>query len=363
MRILHLTDHYPPVMGGIEAHVTGLAHRQALSGASVTVLTSTPRTAEGETSADTGPVQVTRARSLMEGLRIQVEEFDLVHAHVSVVAPFTAPLVGVLSRRGVPTVVTVHSLWSGMGPVPTWAAALTGMRRAPVVWTAVSSVAASEVRRRLPGDTPVHVIPNAVEAPPRPVTPRPRDGGVRLVSTMRIAHRKRPLELLRIFDHVRSAARVPVTLTIVGDGPLRNRVERLARRMDLERYVRVTGRLAPARVLEELARSDVYVAPALLESFGLAALEARGVGLPVVGRLDTGLADFIEDGLNGLLCASDIEMAAALVRLVDDAALRRRMSEHNRTVDHGMSWTNSLDIHEGIYSRTRGVRHEAVLQP
>ena len=71
MRILHLTDHYPPVMGGIEAHVTGLAHRQALRGDSVTVLTSTPRTAEGETSADTGPVQVVRARSLMEGLRIE----------------------------------------------------------------------------------------------------------------------------------------------------------------------------------------------------------------------------------------------------------------------------------------------------
>ena len=54
----------------------------------------------------------------MDGLRVDVEAFDLVHAHVSVVAPFTAPLVGVLARRGVPTVVTVHSLWGGMGPDP-----------------------------------------------------------------------------------------------------------------------------------------------------------------------------------------------------------------------------------------------------
>jgi len=361
VRVLHLTDHYPPAMGGIEAHVTGLAHRQALRGDSVTVLTSTPRTAEGETSADTGPVQVIRARSLMEGLRTRVEDFDLVHAHVSVVAPFAAPLVGVLSRRGVPTVVTVHSLWSGMGPLPMWAAALTGMRGAPVVWTAVSRVAASEVQRRLRGGAPVHVIPNAVEAPPRLFTPSPSDGGVRLVSTMRVAHRKRPLELLRIFERVRGAARVPVTLTVVGDGPLRQGVERLARRMDLAHCIRVTGRLAPGRVLDELARSDVYVAPAVLESFGLAALEARGVGLPVVGRLGTGLADFIEDGRAGLLCANDTEMTAALVSLIDDVALRRRMSEHNRTVEHGMSWAHSLDTHERIYSLTRGVRLEAVL--
>jgi glycosyltransferase involved in cell wall biosynthesis len=155
---------------------------------------------------------------------------------------------------------------------------------------------------------------------------------------------------------------VPVTLAIVGDGPLRDGVERLARRMDLGHCIRVTGRLAPARVLDELARSDVYVAPATLESFGLAALEARGVGLPVVGRQGTGLADFIDDGRSGLLCANDTEMTAALVSLVDDVTLRRRMSEHNRTVEHGMSWTHSLDTHERIYSLTRGVRLEAALE-
>ena len=105
VKILHVTDHYPPAMGGIEVHVAGLAHRQALRGDIVTVLTSTPRTAEGQTSTDAGPVNVVGGRGLMEGLRVDVEAFDLVHAHVSVVAPFTAPLVGVLARRGVPTVV------------------------------------------------------------------------------------------------------------------------------------------------------------------------------------------------------------------------------------------------------------------
>jgi glycosyltransferase involved in cell wall biosynthesis len=362
MRILHLTDHYPPVIGGIETHVAGLAHRQALRGDSVTVLTSTPRTAEGETSTDAGPVEVLRVRSWMEALRVDAEAFDLVHAHVSVVAPFTAPLVGVIARRGVPTVVTVHSLWGGMGPLPTLGAALTGMRSAPLTWTAVSRVAAYEVGRRLPADTAVQVIPNAVEAPPRPTSPAD-DGEVRLVSTMRVARRKRPLELLRIVDRVREAAGRPVRLTVVGDGPLRGGFERLARRLDLSDSVRVTGRLTPAQVLEHLARSDVYVAPAVLESFGLAALEARGVGLPVVGRLGTGLADFIEHGVDGLLCASDAHLADGLVELVEDVALRRRMSEHNRTVAHGFTWTRSLDRHEEIYSLARGSRLEAVLEP
>ena len=361
MKILHVTDHYPPAMGGIEVHVAGLAHRQALRGDSVTVLTSTPRTAQGETSVDAGPVSVVRVRGLLDGLRVDVEAFDLVHAHVSVVAPFTEPLVGVLARRGVPTVVTVHSLWGGMGPIPTMGAALSGMRSAPVAWTAVSGVAAHEVRRRLPAGTPVHVIPNAVDAPPRPATPGSGDE-VRLVSTMRVARRKRPLELLRILDRVRENAGTPVSLTVVGDGPLRAGFERLARRLDLDDCVSVTGRVTPAEVLDLLARSDVYVAPAVLESFGLAALEARGVGLPVVGLLGTGLADFIEDGVDGLLCAGDTDMADRLVELVDDVALRRRISEHNRTVEHGMSWTRSLDRHEEIYALARGRRLEAAME-
>jgi glycosyltransferase involved in cell wall biosynthesis len=362
MRILHVTDHYPPVMGGIEAHVAGLAHRQTIRGDSVMVLTSTPRTAEGMTSADAGPVRVVRARGLPEGLRVDVDAFDLVHAHVSVVAPFTAPLVGLLSRRGVPTVVTVHSLWGGMGPIPTLGAALSGMRTAPVTWTAVSRVAAYQVRRRLPTGRPVQVIPNAVEAPPRPATPGPGDE-VRLVSTMRVARRKRPLELLRVLDRLQDAAVAPVSLTVVGDGPLRARLERQARRLGLDDRVRVTGRVTPTEVLEVLAGADVYVAPAVLESFGLAALEARGIGLPVVGRLGTGLVDFIEDGVDGLLCASDTDMAHRLVELVDDAALRRRISEHNRTVDHGMSWTRSLDTHEAVYALARGRRLERVTEP
>jgi glycogen(starch) synthase len=235
------------------------------------------------------------------------------------------------------------------------------MRSAPVTWTAVSRVAAYEVGRRLPAESIVHVVPNAVEAPPRLAT-RADDGEVRLVSTMRIARRKRPLALLRILDWVSGAADLPVSLTVVGDGPLRDRFERLARRPDLRDRVRVTGRVSPAQVLEELARSDVYVAPAVLESFGLAALEARGVGLPVVGRLGTGLGDFIEDGIDGLLGASDTDLAEGLVQLVEDVGLRRRISEHNRTVAHGLTWAHSLDTHEKIYALARGSWREAVAE-
>jgi glycosyltransferase involved in cell wall biosynthesis len=351
MRILHVTDHYLPVLGGIETHVSSLAARQALRGDQVTVLTSTPAVADGQRSDDRGPVRVLRARSLLEGLSTDFTSFDVVHAHISVVAPFSAPVAALAARRGFSTVVTVHSLWNGLGPLPATAAGLAGLRGSPVVWTAVSRVAATQLGLRLPRRAKVGVLSNAVSVPARHHSPSLRRGGtVRLVSTMRISRRKRPLPLLRMFATLTRSVSTPLSLTVVGDGPLRARLLAAAARADLGDSVTVTGRLPPARVLGVLAGSDVYVAPAVLESFGLAALEARCVGLPVVGHAASGLAEFVRHGREGLLCASDDDMVQRLAELVTDPVRRHEMSEHNRTVPSPLTWESTLSRHEATYA-------------
>jgi glycosyltransferase involved in cell wall biosynthesis len=367
VRILHLTDHYPPVLGGIETHVSTLAAHQADRGDDVSVLTTSPASADGRVSDDAGPVRVRRARSLLEGARVDVASFDVVHAHVSVVAPFTAPVAALAARRGLPTVVTVHSLWNGMGPLPEAGAAIGGLRSAPVVWTAVSEVAASQLRARLPRRTAVRVLPNAVTVAPRRRTPR-RDGGrpVHLVSTMRVARRKRPVQLVRMFDALARAVDVPVRLTVIGDGPLRPRVERLVVRRGLSGQVAVTGRVGPEAVLGLLAEADLYVAPAVLESFGLAALEARCVGLPVVAHAGSGLVDFVTDGVEGALCADDADMVRRLRDLVADGDLRAGIAEHNRTVPSPLTWAHALEQHDLTYDvacRTSRARREPALRP
>ena len=351
MRILHLTDHFPPALGGIETHVSALAERQSALGHDVTVLTSTAPTADGRHSDDVGPVTVVRARWLP---RREFMSYDVVHAHLSVVAPFTAPLAARAASLRVPTVVTVHSLWSGLGPVPALAAQLAGLRGADVLWTAVSRVAAEQLSKRLPSGTHVGVLPNAVDLLPRRQTPpAPVDGRVQLVTTMRVARRKRPMPLLGMFTELRQRVELPVGLVIIGDGPLRPGVEKHIRRAGLRDDVRVTGRLDPPGVFGLLSQSDLYVAPAVLESFGLAALEARSVGLPVVGRAGSGLTDFIRHGVEGLLCASDQEMVDGLERLVTDADLRSRLSEHNRAVPSVKTWAHALDAHEAAYATAR----------
>jgi glycosyltransferase involved in cell wall biosynthesis len=350
MRVLHVTDHYRPVLGGIETHVSALAERQARRGDEVAVLTSTRSTADGRHEDDTGAVRVHRD-SLPGAFDVDLSSYDVVHAHISVVAPFTAPLVARAARRGVPTVVTVHSLWNGLGPVPALAARAAGLRGAPVAWTAVSEVAAGELERRLPRGTFVGLLPNAVEVQPRRGTPG-APGPVRLVSTMRIARRKRPGALVMAFVALTRSVDVETRLTIIGDGPLRRAVETRARRAGLADAVRVTGRLEPADVLDELALADVYVAPAVLESFGLAALEARCVGLPVVGLASTGMTEFVRHGREGMLCRDDADLVDALRRLVTDDTLRTRISEHNRTTRSPLTWAHALDRVDEAYDST-----------
>ena len=93
-------------------------------------------------------------------------------------------------------------------------------------------------------------------------------------------------------------------------------------------------------MLEIYRGADVYLAPARLESFGIAAIEARAAGLPVVARSDSGVREFVRDGVEGLLVDDDDEMIEAIVRLVVDPVLRQRISQHNRTVPPLQDWAH-----------------------
>jgi glycosyltransferase involved in cell wall biosynthesis len=121
--------------------------------------------------------------------------------------------------------------------------------------------------------------------------------------------------------------------------------------MGLGDLVRFTGRLDRERMLEVFAASDVYVQPSVRESFGLASLEARTAGLPVVARSQTGTTQFISEGVQGLLASDDEGLARAIVRLGRDRALLRGISEHNRTTPPRDAWPQVLEAVADAYRR------------
>lgn len=347
-RIAHVTDVFLPRLGGIETHVDDLVRHQRALGLDAEVLTP----AEGSTD---DPSWVRRL-PLVRARRV-VEEYDVVHVHLSVLSPYGISLARAASAAGVPTLVTVHSMWTGTGGILNLAT-LALLRRRPVAWSAVSEAAADTFRGSLAG-TDVAVLTNAVDVaswrtstslPPASAS-APGDGQpITLVSVMRLMPRKRPVALVRMFDQVRRLAPAhDVRLVIVGDGPLRGRVERCIRRRGLGRHVRITGRMPRAQVLDELRAASVYVAPAPKESFGIAALEARCAGLPVVANRRSGVGEFIRDRVDGLLVGDDAQMVVALAELVRDETLRARITAHNRRVAPDLDWTAVLERTETLY--------------
>ena len=198
-RVLHVTDYYLPRLGGIEMHVSDLVAHQRLSGVDASVATTTAA----------GPVPdpdwVHRLGSTLSPLAadealsrlLRATAPDVVHVHVSVWSPLAMLAARRAARMGVPTLVTVHSLWSGYGPVPALARSLLRLRSLPLHWSAVSDRAAQPVRAVLGPGIPVDVLPNAVDVQSWRVTPREPDVPT-IVSVMRLARTKRPLPLARM---------------------------------------------------------------------------------------------------------------------------------------------------------------------
>jgi glycosyltransferase involved in cell wall biosynthesis len=344
MRIAHVTDCYLPRMGGIERQVHGLASAQLAAGHQVTVITSVPTTTPATddlavirpAGPGSRPGSIRYLASLRGRQAVLRGGYDLVHVHASTFSPLAYLAAGAASRSGMATVATLHSLWSYATPIFRGADAALDWRGWPITWTAVSTVAADSLSQVLRPGTEISVLANGVSPELWRLPRRPRDPRrVVIVSVMRLAARKRPLRLLKILRAVRAQvpAGISVEAQIIGAGPERDAMLTYLRRHRMTGWVELTGQLDQPAIRERFADADLYVSPATLESFGIAALEAHCAGLPVLAFAGTGVSDFIEHGRNGLLVRSDGQLAAALARLARSPAARAELAGHDYADD------------------------------
>lgn len=357
MRVLHVTDTYLPRRGGIELHVHDLAQAQRRAGDEVDVLTLT-RARDVEPAQTAGSLlRPADHAHLVDKLRFVLAHrrrgttagYDVVHAHCSTFSPLVFATLG--AADGLPTAVTAHSLWRRYTPLYRAGDYAVRWSTWPIAWSAVSEAAAEAVRKAAARPLEIDVVPNGIDPSAWPQVERsPQPGRLRVISVMRLAPRKRPLALLRILH--RAAMSMPadtkLEAVIVGDGPQAGAMRRYLRRHDLDDLVTMAGHQPRPEIARRLADADVFLAPATLESFGIAALEAAATGVPVLGRRRTGLADFVAEGHGGLLVDSDADLAGALV---DIASGRRRLAPVPRTAVDQMSWPAVVARTRALYER------------
>lgn len=373
MRIAVACDWFPPRRGGIETQLLELVTRLRARGHDVDVLTSTPgpsvvdgvgvRRLDGYALPGT---QLAFSPRLPGALRRELRSgFDVVHAHASVVSPLAYAAAAAARALGLSTVVTFHSVLRYKRYLLRLADAFGTLSGSHIAWTAVSDLVATQAREALRGAA-VTVLPNGVDlAFWRAALHRGSraSGEITLVSAMRLHRKKRAVQLVRAFARAVAGSGVRARLLMVGDGPERRAVERaigeVTRSGDV--HVMLLGWREPRKLRDLYAKSDAFASASRRESFGIAALEARAAGLPVIAMRDAGSSAFLHDE-NALLCDDDGDLAQAMSRILRDAELRRRLAAEQGSVER-YDWSVVIADHERCYARAtaRQLSGEAVV--
>jgi glycosyltransferase involved in cell wall biosynthesis len=179
----------------------------------------------------------------------------------------------------------------------------------------------------------------------------------KLLHAGRLGHEKNVDVVLQAFALL--LERQPgLTLDIVGDGPAREHLERVAARLGIAERVRMRGfmdRPALGRIYREY---DAFVTASTIETQGIVLLEAMSAGLPIAAVRALAIPELVEDGRTGLLVepGDAPALAAVMDRLVADGALRNALGAAGREEVRQHALPSVVSRLEELYGRVLAER-------
>lgn len=343
MRLLVVTNDFPPTVGGIENYVYSLVRRWP-PGDVIVVTRTVPGCDDFDVDQsfriirhETGTLLP--SRNLLTGLRqlIRMESIDVVHF------PSSLPL-GIMGKAlGRPYVISVHGgefrLASRLPAARTLLKRVCGGAR---LILPESSFAAGMVRALLGQQPVLETITCGVDvgrygkqqAPPVAL----EASGPVIVSVSRLVHRKGPRTLVACFPAV--LQRHPdAHLLIVGGGPDLEQLEKMVQDLKIETSVTFAGPQSWDRIPAYLSAGTIFALPTRQRFLGteteglpLVFVEAAAAGLPLIGGNAGGVPDAVREGETGLLVegGDQAQTAAAIVRLLDDPETTARLGKAAR---------------------------------
>jgi colanic acid/amylovoran biosynthesis glycosyltransferase len=172
----------------------------------------------------------------------------------------------------------------------------------------------------------------------RRFVPRPAEssGRVRIVTVGRLVEKKGVEDAILAL----SAINTPFEYVVAGDGPLRARLEALARERLPAGAVQFLGAQTQDAIVPLLQSAGIFLAPSVtgadgdIEGIPVAIMEAMALGLPVVSTRHSGIPELVSHGVSGLLLEEhDVAgLSAALSALGADPALRARLGAAGRAI-------------------------------
>lgn len=147
-----------------------------------------------------------------------------------------------------------------------------------------------------------------------------------------------------------------ISLTVVGDGAERGRLEALTRELGLMDCVTFLGRLPNQETLLEMAKAEIFVMPSYPEGFGIVYLEAMASGCVTIGTRGEGIDGFIRDGENGFLVPPDD--VDAIVQTIDrcfqSPVLEESIAAVGRRDAKRQTWAHNAEQYIQLFKELRG---------
>lgn len=358
MRLLLVTQDYPPDRGGIQTYCAELARALSARGHAVHVVCP----AVGERPGSGGAVDVTRLRFPGSWLFLPwaLRARTLIARHAATHVLYAQWQLATLAPDlGVPTGCLVHGrelLTSVLDPATAtllprvfsrFAAAFPVSRHVETLLNARARMVASKVHRVAPG---VDVERFAPRDPATRSALRARRGlgpeHVVLLGVGRLAARKRYDRVVACLPKL-VAGQPNLRLVLAGSGPCQAALREQARALGVGAHVTFLGGVADAEVADVYALGDVFVLPSRggvrdVEGFGIVFLEAAACGVPAIASRSGGIEDAVQDRISGLLVDDEVELMQALERLCGDAELRLRLGREGRArVVRELTWEHT----------------------
>lgn len=299
------------------------------------------------------PIKIIRA---VREIKRAVSDFkpDIVHCHSS-----AAAFLGRLAVRGkVETVYTAHGWGFNIGMNPFVRHAVLMIEKILARYTDVYICVSKFVRDlglkyHLAGPEKFITIYNGVE--PKGAATRDLTGGLRLSFVGRLAEPKKPELTIEALALLPLEQKQKMKFIIVGDGPKRGVLERLA--ADRGVMVDFTGDLPREQAIQTISQSDAFVFISSWEGLPYTILEAFSVGLPVIASDVGGVSEMVTSD-NGILIKSNQpqEISEAIRKIAGDASLRDSMRTNAlKNVGEKFSLSGMLTQVESVYKSLTGL--------
>ncbi len=292
---------------------------------------------------------------------VKLYKIELLHVHYAIPHAYAGYMAKqMLKDEGIdiPMVTTLHGTdITLVGNHPFYKTAVTFSINKSDYVTSVSQSLKDETNKLFNIKKDIVVIPNFIELDKivddaniqcyRSVIAKKEERIITHISNFRKV--KRIPDIIKIFYKVQQ--KIPAKLMMVGDGPEKEKAEKLCEELGIVDKVIFFGN--SNEIDRILSYTDLFLLPSQTESFGLAALEAMACKVPVISSNAGGLPEVNFQGISGYLSnVGDVdEMAENALKILEDDAVLSNFKDNAFAVAQKFDIKNILPLYEELYEK------------